>query len=504
MRSNEPLFRRRSGVLLHPTSFPSQFGIGDLGKSAYEFVDFLAESKQQLWQILPLGPTGYGNTPYSCLSSFANNELLIDLQALVEDGYLEKEELENQYFDSKKVDYDKAKQVKIQLLQSAFNRFIEQNEKDEFNIYCESQSNWLLDYSIYRFLKTKFNESPWNEWEIEYKSRDPETIFELKNSDEKEILFYQFTQYIFENQWLKLKNYANQKEIYIIGDIPIYVAYDSADTWANQELFELGENHEMTFVAGCPPDHFSETGQRWGNPIYNWDFHIKDNFSWWINRIERTLEFTDIIRIDHFRGLEDFWRIPSSEPTAEVGDWIKGPSTTFFSTLVDKLGQVPIIAEDLGILSPSVYKLRDKFNFPGMKMLQYAFNPDENSSNHFLPHNHDSNFAVYAGSHDNDTIQGWYNSIDTKTKAHFLKYSKSDGTDPVWDMIRLVMSSVAHTAIITMQDLLGLDQNSRMNLPGTGPNNWEWKYFENDLSSINSNKLRELSDLYGRNKENSK
>ncbi|MCX8057125.1 MAG: 4-alpha-glucanotransferase [Ignavibacteria bacterium] len=496
-------FERSAGILLHPTSLPSKFGIGDLGPNAFRFIDFLHETKQKLWQILPLGPTSFGDSPYQCLSAFAGNPLLISLEKLVEEGFAPKELLEDTpEFPDDKVNYGDVIEYKFEALENIFSFFkknLNPKFKEEFERFCETEKNWLEDYAFFVALKDYFDGKPWNEWEKEISQRKPEAIKYFLNNLKDEIEYHKFIQFIFFKQWLELKEYANSKGIKIIGDLPIFVAFDSADVWVHRDLFEVSESGEPLFIAGVPPDYFSPTGQRWGNPHYKWNEMKKDDYKWWRERIASLLKVTDIIRIDHFRGFYNYWKIPGNAPTAETGEWVLGPGEHFFSTLEKYFGKLPIIAEDLGILVPEVYELRDKFNFPGMKILQFAFGT--NGEKKFLPHNHVKNCVVYSGSHDNDTTLGWWNSIQndgTDTKEFFLTYSGSDGKDICKDMIRLAYSSVADIVIIPLQDFLRLGSEARMNFPGRPDGNWAWRFKWEQISDELKNEIKYFVEIFER------
>lgn len=497
------MFTRSAGILLHPTSLPSKFGIGDLGQNAYRFVDFLAETKQKLWQILPLGPTSFGDSPYQCLSAFAGNPLLISFEKLVEDGIASKKILEDvPDFPDDKVIYGDVIEYKFETLEFVYEHFKKNPNKriiDKFEQFCEEEKNWLDDYALFIAIKDYFDGKAWNNWETEISQRKTEALEFFKNNLKEEIEFHKFIQFIFFKQWMELKSYANSKGIKIIGDLPIFVAFDSADVWTNRHLFEVSEDGKPLYIAGVPPDYFSPTGQRWGNPHYKWEKMEKDDYKWWRERISALLKVTDIIRIDHFRGFYNYWKIPGDAPTAETGEWVFGPGEKFFSTIEKYFGKLPIIAEDLGILVPGVYELRDKFNFPGMKILQFAFGT--NGEKKFLPHRYIRNCVVYTGSHDNDTTLGWWNSIQndgTDTKDFFLKYSGSDGKDICKDMIRLAYSSIADIVIIPLQDFLRLGSEARMNFPGRPDGNWSWRFKWNQITDELKDEVRTFVEIFER------
>ncbi len=406
-------FPRLAGVLTHPTSFPSRYGIGDLGGSAYHFIDFLVKANQSLWQVLPLGPTGYGDSPYQCLSAFAGNPMLISPDRLVQDGYLPAESVAHvPDFPADKVDYGWVIQYKTALLDQAYAHFDVYGlgtQREAFETFCAQHSSWLDDFALFMALKNHHVDHEggvWNTWPRDIAKREPEAMAHWLDELKDEVRKVKFLQFLFFDQWLALKTYANDRGIQVIGDIPIFVAFDSADVWANQELFYLEEDGSPTVVAGVPPDYFSATGQRWGNPLYRWQKMAGQDYTWWTARLEMCFTQADIVRIDHFRGFDAYWEIPASEPTAVVGKWIKGPGAAFFTAVEEKLGELPLIAEDLGVITPEVEALRDRFDFPGMKILQFAFGGERNSK--FLPHSYDKNCVVYTGTHDNDTVMGWY------------------------------------------------------------------------------------------------
>lgn len=489
---------RASGILLHPTSFPSRFGIGDLGPIAYRFIDFLADSKQKFWQLLPLGPTGFGNSPYMSYSAMAGNPLLISPEELQFKGLLKEEDFQDiPEFPLETVDYDRVSTIKMDLLRKAYNNF-QHHPQELFQEFCQEQAQWLDDYALFMAIKTVTNGDPWNTWEPGLAKRKPEALTEFAQKFSDEINFRKYLQFEFYRQWHYLKRYANERGIRIIGDLPIYVAHDSADVWAHPELFCLHPaTGDATLVAGVPPDYFSATGQLWGNPIYNWYYNRKENYQWWIKRFRRLLELVDCVRIDHFRGFEAYWAVPGTEKTAINGRWITGPRADFFKVLEDKLGPVSIIAEDLGVITDQVEALRDKFQFPGMKILQFAFG--SGSGNPYLPHAYPRNCVVYTGTHDNDTTYGWFKLLpehEQKAVEHYV--GRIDPHEIHWDLIRVALSSVADWAIIPLQDLLGLGSEHRMNTPGKGEGNWGWRYKWDDLTKEMSHRLRNLTETYGR------
>ncbi|PKM52618.1 MAG: 4-alpha-glucanotransferase [Firmicutes bacterium HGW-Firmicutes-7] len=492
---------RKSGILLHPTSFPSPYGIGDLGSFAYSFVDFLENSKQKLWQILPLGPTGYGDSPYQAFSSFAGQPLVISPEGLLEMNLLTQEDLANiPYFDPLKIDYGPAITYKFSLLKKAYANFTASNFTElscEFTAFCENQASWLYDYALFMAVKDAHDGIAWTHWDqtIAFPTEDTKKEWAAKLADS--LTFYQFIQFLFYKQWRALKAYANQKGIQIIGDIPIFVAYDSADVWANKELFLLDSKGYPTEVAGVPPDYFSETGQLWGNPLYDWEKHKQSNYSWWIDRISYTLTSVDILRIDHFRGFETYWAVPYGSINAINGKWEDGPRKDLFYALEKALGKnLPIIAEDLGIITPEVEILRDSFNFPGMKVLQFAFQDVE--ENNLLPHNFTSNCVCYSGTHDNDTSIGWYVKATEKSKDRVRCYMNTDGNNIAWDFIRICFGSVASMAIVPLQDVLSFDSWSRMNTPGVAEDNWQFRYTPEMLTDHITKRLASITTLFGR------
>lgn len=496
-------FPRSSGILLHPTSLPGRYGIGDLGPAAYQFVDFLVDAGQSLWQILPLGPTGYGNSPYQSPSAFAGNPLLINLDALAERGLLpgnEIADLPEQFLVEEQVNYDAVRAFKMPLLRRSCEIFRSQRTRDdaltkEFAQFCETHTAWLDDYALFMAVGGHFG-TIWSEWDREIALRQANAVEQWKTELAEEVEFHKYLQYLFFDQWFKLKNYANNRGVQIIGDIPIYVSYDSADVWANSHLFKLDQDGNPTVVAGVPPDYFSATGQRWGNPIYEWEKMARNDYAWWMQRMRHTLTQVDIVRIDHFLGLESFWEIPAEEETAVNGKWVKGPGAQLFSKLGSLLGDLPIIAEDLGMVTEAAEKLRDQFNLPGMKVLHFAFGDD--STNPYLPHNYRSDCVVYTGTHDNNTTIGWFESLGDSERESVQRYLGRDGSDIAWDLMRLALMSVAHISIFPVQDVLRLGVEARMNVPGTSVNNWEWRFCPEMLTSGLAQGVRLLTQTYGR------
>lgn len=489
---------RRCGVLMPISSLPSRFGIGGFSKEAYEFVDFLAASGQSLWQILPLGPTGYGDSPYQSFSTFAGNPYYISLDLLIDQGLLTSEECSSvDYGDnSHKVDYEKIYNTRFKLLKKAFER-ANVGENAEYQEFVENNKEWLKDYAMYMAIKDSLGGISWIEWDEDIRLRKPHAMAEYENKLAKEIAFYSYQQYLFATQWMALKSYANKKGISIVGDIPIYVAFDSADTWANPELFQLDEENVPVAVAGCPPDAFSATGQLWGNPLYRWDYHEETGFAWWIRRLAHCFKLYDIVRIDHFRGFDEYWAIPYGDETAEFGEWKQGPGYKLFDAMKKALGNRAVIAEDLGFLTPSVLKLVKKTGYPGMKVLQFAFDSREESD--YLPHNYPNNCVVYTGTHDNDTVNGWIPSMSRKDLVFAKKYLNVKRTSDICEsLIRTALGCVADTAVIPMQDYLGLGSEARINTPSTLGGNWEWRMDRDACTEELSKHMLELAQIYGR------
>jgi 4-alpha-glucanotransferase len=504
-------FSRSSGILLHLTSLPGPHGIGDLGDEAYRFVDFLVSSGQSLWQLLPLGPTGYGDSPYASFSAFAGNTLLVSLPFLVRENLLSNASLDAApAFVEETVDFGGALEFKQPLLRQAFLNFkktTNQNLRHDFENFCQFAASWLDDYALFRALKDEHGGVAWNEWEKPLKQRQTSALAQARERLREEIEAQKFYQFLFFKQWFALKSYANTRGVKLIGDIPIFVAQDSADVWTHPEQFKLDEQGVPLVVAGVPPDYFSTTGQLWGNPLYNWEHMIADDFRWWIERVRATLHTIDIVRIDHFRGFAACWEIPGGDKTAERGQWVNAPGRELFEAIRRALGQLPIIAEDLGVITPDVETLRDDFGFPGMRILQFSFGGDP--TNQDLPHNYHHNVVVYTGTHDNDTTIGWFKSeagagstrdaAQVQREREFcLKYLDSSGAEIHWDFIRAVLASVASIAIIPLQDLLGLGTEARMNLPNTTSGNWAWRYKADALTSQLGQRLKGLTEIYGR------
>jgi len=494
------LTERRSGILLHPTSLPGNQPVGSLGKEAYAFIDSLVEAGQSVWQILPLGPTGYGDCPYSCFSAFAGNPLLINLSLLTESGELKKTDLPPSFPETDRVDFSFAHEKILPLLKLAFLNFKKLGNierQGEFERFCTDQSFWLDDYALFQSLRKRYDLQAWNTWPEQMKQRQDSALAQAREELYEDIHCHKFIQFIFFDQWFKLKRYANERGVLIFGDLPIFVAEDSADVWSNQRLFHLDENGFPTLVAGVPPDYFSTTGQRWGNPLYRWDLMREDNFSWWKARFHWNLTLFDLLRVDHFRGFSACWAIPSDHHTAEHGHWMDAPGKIFFEQLVQENKNLPLIAEDLGIITPDVTHLRDFFNFPGMKILQFAF--DSGADNPYQPHNLIPNTVTYTGTHDNNTTLGWWRAIDAGMKQQIKEYLRNPCRDMPWPMIETALSSVSALALFPLQDVLSLSSGSRMNTPGTAHDNWQWRMKKNQLTLETRTRLKYLSHLYGRN-----
>ncbi|MFQ5340442.1 MAG: 4-alpha-glucanotransferase, partial [Anaerolineae bacterium] len=485
---------------LHPTSLPGPFGIGELGQPAYQFVEFLHAGGQRLWQVLPLGPTGYGDSPYQSFSAFAGNPLLISLDELVKEGALSPSDVADApRFPAGRVDYGPVIDFKMPILRRSFERFkahASWAQRGEFTAFCDAHGHWLDDFVLFMAVKDHFDGAAWNTWGTDIATRDADAVSAVARELDDQIEFHRYLQFQFFRQWLALKRYANQQGIRIIGDIPIFVAYDSAETWSNPDLFYFDEAGKPTVVAGVPPDYFSPTGQLWGNPLYRWDVMAETGYTWWIERFRAALGLFDIVRVDHFRGFEAYWEVPATEKTAVKGRWVKGPGADLFHVVEQALGKLPIIAEDLGVITPEVEEIRNAFGFPGMKVLQFAF--DSDATNEFLPHNYERNCVVYTGTHDNDTTCGWFESRPAKEQDFVLKYLGSDGSEIHWDFIRLAFSSVADAAIVPLQDVFGLGNEARMNFPSRASGNWTWRYTPDMLTDDIAARLHTLAEVYCR------
>lgn len=491
---------RASGVLLPISSLPSAYGIGCFSKEAYQFIDKLKEAGQTYWQILPLGPTSYGDSPYQSFSTFAGNPYFIDLEDLIERKWLTKKECSACNFGDNEeyVDYAAVYENRFELLKKAWKRS-KIGEDAGFKSFVRKNSFWLKDYALYMAVKASFGNVCWVEWDEDIKTRQKKALNAYRKRFEEEIEFYQFQQYMFRVQWDKLKAYANKNGIKIVGDIPIYVAFDSSDAWANPELFQFDKDCNPTAVAGCPPDAFSATGQLWGNPLYNWEYHKETGFAWWMKRLEACFKMYDVVRIDHFRAFDEYYSIPYGMKTAEIGTWEPGPGYALFETMKEKLGEREVIAEDLGFLTPTVLELVAKTGYPGMKILQFAFDSREESD--YLPHNYGKNCVVYTGTHDNDTVLGWYEKLPKKDKSFCDRYMNLGELTPEqlkWEFVRLAFMSVADTAIIPMQDYLALGSEARINTPSTLGDNWKWRMKKGAFTKKLAKEMYQMTKLYGR------
>lgn len=493
--------KRSSGILMHITSLPSPFGIGDFGPEAYEFIDFLESSGHKYWQILPLNPTysAYGHSPYSSDSAFAGNLLLISPELLEKEGYVDLQNHELPGSDPEKVDFEQVSSFKNSLFEEAFNTFRrKKKEAKRFKSFCKEHSGWLDDYSMYRVLHQKFNDH-WINWPEKLRNRDPKELKKIQNTEKLSIEKIKFLQYIFFKQWQHLKIFASQNQVKLIGDIPIYINHDSADCWAHSHYFKLDNNKIPTYVSGVPPDYYSETGQLWGTPVYNWKKLKRDKYSWWIERLRQNLLLFDIVRLDHFRGFSAYWEVKAGEKTAENGKWVKTPGTDFFRVVKKEFPLMPFIAEDLGSLDEAVYKLIERFSFPGMNVLQFAFG-GEKATNPYLPFNHTANSLVYTGTHDNNTTRGWFESLDANSLLHLKEYIGTTLTSENIneEMHRMALNSVAGTAIIPMQDILNLDSGAVMNIPGSSEGHWSWRMTYEEIFVARAVELKVLNELFGR------
>jgi 4-alpha-glucanotransferase len=502
--TKKKVYERLSGILLHPTSLPGPYGIGDLGPEAYQFIDDLKVSGQKLWQVLPLGPVGGSNSPYQSYSSFAGQPLVISPDLLVEDGLLSPDDLSMiPSLPYGHVEYDAVRAYKRPLLEKAFARF-RSFEKDhalrtEYEAFCAEEAFWLEDYCLFMAILKENQQQPWYDWEpsIRKGNKSAKKKWLKMDSVQEEYQFQSFIQFLFFRQWKSLKTYANENGISIIGDIPIFTAANSADVWANRRLFKLDKDGHPTAVAGVPPDYFSATGQLWGNPLYKWNIHKKDRYAWWMSRIRSQLVKYDYVRIDHFRGLDEYWEVPAGAETAMEGEWKPGPKADFFHVMREEFGEdLPIIAEDLGLITQSVHDLRDEFDLPGMKILQFAF--ENTNDNDFLPYNYPRNSICYTGTHDNDTSSGWYLSASEESKDKIRRYLSTDGSHISWDMIRCALSSVSRMAIIPIQDIFEDGSDRRMNVPGVANGNWGYRYYKEQFHDGLKKGLREMSEIYGR------
>lgn len=496
------MFERSSGILFHPTSLPGKYGIGTLGKEAYAFIDFLKKSRQKLWQIFPLGPTGYGDSPYQSFSSFAGNPYLIDFDLLIEAHLLSEEDLRDVFFGDNEeyIDYGAVYNQKYPLLRKAYENFKSSDNhemRENLEHFKRENASWLNDYSLYISLKNHFNGLPWNEWAHDIKNREHGAMEHYRNELADDIEYHNFIQFLFFKQWGDVKRYANENGIKIIGDIPIFVAADSSDAWANPEIFLFDEERKPVKVAGVPPDYFSATGQLWGNPLYNWQKLKETNYNWWVERVRANLSTCDIIRIDHFRGFEAYWAVPYGDDTAINGQWEPGPGIDLFNAIKSQLGELPIIAEDLGLMTQGVIDLREATGFPGMKILGFAF--DSGEENDYLPHTYTKNCVVYTGTHDNDTLIGWFQKAKEEDRQFARDYLNSRSDDEIhWDAIRGAWSSVASMAISPVQDFLGLGSEARINTPGVAAGNWQWRLRHGVLTDELAERIAKLTRVYSR------
>ena len=488
---------RECGILMHITSLPGRYGVGTMGRQAYRFVDFLKKAGQSYWQILPLTPTGFGDSPYQSCSTFAGNHYLIDLELLVEEGLLKQEELESVFWGNRedKVDFGLLYQNRLNVLRLAYGRF---RGDEAFENFCRENGSWLPDFALFMTLKSENNGRPWYQWETKLKFRDPEAVWSARQRLRDEIRFYSFVQYLFFKQWTALRDYAHENGIRIIGDVPIYVPLDSADVWGNPELFQLDGDLDPTGVAGVPPDAFTADGQLWGNPLYNWERMAQDGYSWWINRLEAAGKLYDVVRMDHFRGFESYWEVPYGETTARGGHWVKGPGMDFINTVKEKLPALTLIAEDLGYLTPEVLAMRDASGFPGMKVLEFAFDSREPSD--YLPHTYTRNTVCYTGTHDNMTMRQWFDTASpdaVKYAKEYMALTEQEGY--VWGVIRTAMGSVSDLCVVQMQDYLNLGGEARMNFPGTlSDANWTWRVSPESIDDRLAERIFTLVRLYDR------
>jgi 4-alpha-glucanotransferase len=495
--------RRGSGILLHVTSLPSDFGIGDMGPWAFRFADFLAEGGQRFWQVLPLNPTHpiHGNSPYDSVSAFGSNPLLISPELLVEQGLLTGEDIgPAPDFPRGRIHYDAAISFKQRLFPLAQGRFRQQERPEDYERFCAENAAWLDDFALFVALKERLDGRPWQDWPRDLRDRNPESLRAAEESLAERIEEEKVLQHLFQRQWVGLRQYCNDRNVQIFGDLPIYVNLDSVDVWTHPELFKLDRDKRPTAVAGVPPDYFSESGQRWGNPVYRWDVLRESGYAWWIERLTRNLELFDIVRIDHFRGFAAYWEIPVEEPTAVRGEWVEVPGEDFFRVLLGHFDDLPIVAEDLGTITPDVRELMDHFSFPGMKLLVFAFG-DDLATNPYIPHNHVENCLIYTGTHDNNTVRGWFDTELTEDdKGRLFRYlGREVGQGEIHrEMVRLAMTSVANTAIVPMQDILGLGEEARMNRPARSDGNWQWQLVPEQLRPELARDLREMAETYGR------
>lgn len=495
------LSTRSSGILLHPTSLPGPYGSGDFGPSAFQFVDWLQRSGQTLWQVLPMGEIGPGNSPYMSSSAFAGNLLLIDLQDLVQQGWLSAEDIQpHAGLDPRRVDYGWVHRFRMDVLRRAAQTFHEKasvQERAELQAFRQREAGWLEDYALFMAIGQQYPACDWSAWPSVLSRREPDALRAFSASHAREIEFWLFCQWRFAVQWFALKEYANQHGVRIVGDVPIFVAYQSADVWSHQDLFELDEMGRPLRVAGVPPDYFSEDGQLWGNPLYRWERHQQTGYAWWLARLGHALRHFDLVRVDHFRGFANYWAVPADAKTAREGQWLPGPGEKLFEALRARFGELPVIAEDLGLITPDVIELRDRFQLPGMRILQFAFGEDER--NYFLPHHYVANCVAYTGTHDNDTCLGWWRSAREHERAFATRYLQLQAGDEVnWKMMEALSSSAANTVIFPMQDVLGLGSEDRMNLPGSASGNWEWRFIWEQVTPERTVRLADMTARHGR------
>ncbi|MFH1636063.1 MAG: 4-alpha-glucanotransferase [Chloroflexota bacterium] len=493
-------FERASGVLLHPTSLSGPYGIGDIGPEAYRWVDFLTSAGCGLWQVLPLGPTGYGDSPYQCFSAFAGNPFIVSPEALIAENLLHGDDIiEHINFSAGRVDFGAVIPYKLGILDQAYNQFQRHASpeiREAFETFKSTEAHWLEDFALFMAIKDSFGGGSWVAWPAPLRQRKPKALHQFRTDNATAIERHAFRQFLFFRQWGQLRAYAHEQGIQIIGDIPIFVAHDSADVWAHPELFYLDADGNPTVVAGVPPDYFSPTGQLWGNPLYRWDVQAAEGYRWWLARLRAVLSTVDIVRLDHFRGFAGYWEVPGDAETAIAGQWVPGPGKDFFRKVEASLGSLPIIAEDLGVITDDVVELRETFGLPGMKIMVFAFDGD--ASNPFLPHNYTADYAVYTGTHDNDTSLGWYQRVDEKERDFARRYLARDGSDISWDLIRAAWASVAVFALAPMQDLLSLDNHARMNYPSKLGGNWVWRMPPEAMSEHLRSRLAEMNFVFRR------
>jgi 4-alpha-glucanotransferase len=495
----KPSPQRSAGILLHPTSLPGPYGIGDLGPAAFAWVDALVRARQTWWQVLPLGPTGYGDSPYQCFSAFAGNPYLVSPELLLQDGLLAPEDLAGVHFNGGRVDYGTVIPFKVRLLGRAWERFRRGAAKPlqaEFEKFCVDHRPWLEDFALFMALKDTEEGAGWQDWPLPLVLRQPAALQEAHRRLAPMVGQHRFRQFLVFRQWGAVRQYARERGIKLVGDLPIFVSADSADVWANPDLFLLDDERRPTVVAGVPPDYFSATGQLWGNPLYNWERLRQTGYAWWLARVRAVLEQVDVVRIDHFRGFEAYWEVPAGEPTAQNGRWVKAPGADLFERLRVAMGGLPLLAEDLGLITPEVDELRERFHLPGMRILQFAFGggPD----NRYLPHHYVRNTVVYTGTHDNDTTAGWFANMPEHERNFVRRYLPMTNDNPAWDFLRVAWSSVADYALAPLQDVLGLGNEARMNLPGRADGNWGWRFSSEMLSDHVLGRLAELTELYSR------